>query len=211
MSKKSKALATYAERIGPEKKKAQKIHVESFVRDVTAGKVCFKNALELRAKMNAAGIKGLNHWWKAGRTWMRASDKNQYDLYFYDFALETLLKPAEREHMTKEVVRVCLHLANILEQPIKTVEQGAPLMQKCFVALGWDENGRRLIEHEHPPRNVFSEMEGRAAESMMLLRELKSKVPVETFDKTQAETFLKIWTPIYDEIGKDIKTCKTRV
>jgi hypothetical protein len=189
---------TYLERTAPDHVAAQRQNIESFVADVKAGKACFSEALEFRKQMNARGIKGINLIYRAGLAWQRASDKNQYDFYFYDFA-DTLLRPEDRPHVTREIVKVALHLANVLSAPVTTVEQAAPLVQKCFIALGFEVAGRRQLETAHPPRNIFSELVSEAKTARAVLCELKTGKPITDWNTDELDTFLREWKPVVDD------------
>jgi hypothetical protein len=189
--------ASYAERTAPDKLAAQKQNIADFVADVKSGRACFAQALELREQMNAAGIKGINHIYRAGKAWQRAADKNQYDFYFYDFA-DTLVKPEDREFLTRAVVKLALHLANTLPGEIKTVEQAAPLVQKCFIALGFELPGVRQIETAHPPANVFSELVGEFKSIDATWRKLDKECPIERWTTDQLDTALREARPVVE-------------
>ena len=204
ISKHETNLATYDERVASDKMAAQQRNVAAFIADVKAGKACFTTALELRAEMNRLGIKGLNLLWRAGKSWQLASDKNQYDFYFVDYVVGTpstgkeaglpgIIPKADGEFVSKEIVRFALHLANTLKEKITTVEQAAPLVQKCFIALGMEAAGTRQLENEHPPRNIFSELVSEAKSAYALFRELEEKRPMTDWDVVTLDTYLREW------------------
>lgn len=186
MTKKNNA--SYDEEIAPAKRAARAKQVAGFIADVKASETAL-------VECGRQGILGVNKMLAAGRKWIAAGDKNQYDMYFYDLA-ETLVNPADKKYLTRTIVKTAIHFATILTEPVKTVAEAAPHMQKLLFTFGLDTPGRRLLENEHPPRNIFSELVSEAKTACGYLRELELKSPIAEWDTMRLDTFIREWRPV---------------
>ena len=181
----------YDERIAPARAAARKKNIEGFVADVKASETAL-------LECGRQGIKSVNKMRDAGNKWIAAGDKNQFDMYFYDQA-ETLVAPGDRKYLTRNIVKTAIHLANVLVKPVQNVAEAAPHIQKCLFAFGLDTPGKRQIEDERPPRNIFSDLVSEAKTAFGYLRELEEKEPLVNWDAQRLDTFIREWLPITEK------------
>ena len=206
MSKKNKqelAIASYAERIAPEKRAVQIRHVHDTV-----------NHLE---KSEAKLIEGGKCWLdsveemrQAGLSWLAGSDKNQYDLYFYGF-IETLVKPEHRKILTREIVKTAIHFATVIPEPIKDLQTAFPFVKKVGDAFQQLRTQKRGLENEHIPPSLFAEFESVAKTACAKLRALEKDFPIERMDANALDVLIKEWMPVYEKIDAAIKLRKQKM
>ncbi len=195
---------TYNERAAAKRRKSQTTELAAFVTDVRAARASLVEALEHRTQMNRKGLQSVNRLRAAGLKWRVAADRNQYDMYFYDHAM-TLIKPADKDFLTPQIVKTALHFAMVLKEPVTTAEQAAPLMQKCLYAFELEPRALRQLENEHPPVNIFNQLVKDAKSVMASIRDLEETRPMSEWQPDELDLFLREWKPViekYEEIAR---------
>jgi hypothetical protein len=127
--------ATYDERIAPKKREAALAGIETFVEDVRGAQEDLNSSVEF-------GISAVNKMASAGKKWQAFSDRNQFDMGFYN-SMETLVKDADRKYVTPNIVTTALHLANVVKKPVKTVQEASEHIQKLMFAFEVVEKPQR--------------------------------------------------------------------
>ncbi len=121
------AMATYDERVAPDKRAAVQESIASAIGHLKASREALLQSV-------SEGKRSINEMRLAGVDWIRAQDKNQFDMPFYDHA-DTLIAPADREFVTPEIVKTAIHLARQLPNPVKTEADASAHVQKVLFAF----------------------------------------------------------------------------
>jgi hypothetical protein len=121
------SLATYDERVAPAKRAARDQSLKSFISHVKASMAATVESVE-------QGKKSVNEMRLAGMDWIQASDKEQFDMPFYDH-VDTLITAEDRKFISPDVVKTALQLARALPKPVSTPAETAEHIQKPLFAF----------------------------------------------------------------------------
>ncbi len=185
-------IATYAERIEPAKRMAKARHIQDTVTHIE------KSRDDLIAG-GRAFVSGVEELRLAGLSWLAGSDKNQYDLYFYNYA-ETLVEPEKRRLLTREIVKTAIHFATVIPEPIKELQIAMPFVQKAVMAFSMSKPVRRGIENAHVPPSLFAEFESLGKTACVKVRKLIGEYPLEDMNETELDVIIKEWLPVYEAV-----------
>ena len=175
----------YDERLAPERRAAMEAAAEGFVSDIKKSKAALSECVN-------QGKLAVNSLRAAGLKYNLASDKNQYDLYFFNH-FETMVRPEDRKLVTREVVKTAIHFAAVIENPVTSAAEAAPFIQKVQFAFGFDQPGKRQLENAHPPRNIFTELMNEAKTVDNLMGEWFSQKELRERDAEELDEFLRDW------------------
>lgn len=193
-AKTDNALAVYAERIEPEKRLVKQRHI-------TDAQHHAENCRDKFLEGGKCWIDGVEELRQCGLSWLAASDKNQYDLYFYNYA-ETLVKPEQRTVLTREVVKAAIHFATVIKEPIKDLQIAMPFVQKAVNAFAMSKANRRGVENAHIPPSLFAEFESGMKTACAKLRKLMDDCPIDGMDENALDVIIKEGEPIHDAVEK---------
>jgi hypothetical protein len=196
-------LATYSERIEPQVRAVKLRHVHDTIRHL-------ENAEGKLVEGGKAFVASVEEMRLAGVSWLAGSDKNQYDLYFYDW-METLVKPEQRKILNKEVVKTAIHFANVIKEPIEDLQTALPFVQKVGMAFAALRKKTRGIEDVHIPASEFAEFESSIKTLCVKLRKLEQQCPLESMDETALDVIIKEGQQVYEFVDKAIKLRKQKL
>lgn len=197
------SLATYCERIEPQVRHAKLRHIGDTIRHLEASQ-------EKLIEGGKAFVGSVEEMRLAGISWLAGSDKNQYDLYFYDW-METLVKPEQRKILNKEIVKTAIHFANVIKEPIEDLQTALPFVQKVGMAFAALRKKKRGNENAHIPESEFAEFESSIKTVCAKLLKLEKAVSVESMDDATLDVIIKEGKPVYDFVDKAIKLRKQKL
>ncbi len=194
MSRSKKSIATYSDNAQKLNRKAKAKLVNGFIVDVKHAQDDFTNSVRF-------GVAGVNRMRSAGLKWEEASNKDQYDMFFFR-SIEELAKPEERKYLTRNIVKAAIHTANGLKEPAKTATDAALFMQPILRAFQLSEPSHRGKEIAHE-RNAWAEFTSKATMIASMFPKLETKDgkpwPMAQWDVDYLDTFIRETKPLAEK------------
>lgn len=102
-------------------------------------------------------------------------------------------------------IKVCVHLASSMKQPIKTRDElraARSELQLVFHALGLGDSPKRKEIQQHHARNLFAEFVSSTASLSLLFDKIESEVPMEQWPADKLDEFMESARPIKEKIQR---------
>lgn len=193
------AVATYTERAGAMNKRARQLLVEEAGNLLLKAKHAAGNIGELQIfcinQMRAAGLK-IN----------QASGHEQliFNMEGTEFCRREIL-PYLPEGMDLKMVRACVHVANNLKEPIKTLDELRAAKRELQLVMESVELAtapkRDQIQTAHA-RNLFAAYVSTTCNFRMLLDKMETEEPMERWSPDKLDEFLENWQPLEERVAR---------
>jgi hypothetical protein len=165
-----------------------------------AGGTKLAEAIAVMAKVRGLEVVSLNALRAAGQDFIISSGREQLilDPAGMRFARQEIL-PHLPPQAKLDHIRLAVHLANILPEPIKTEDELRAVkreVQQMFTIFGLAEAPRRKELQNSHARNHYAEFVDRVASITMLVRRLEEEEPMENWSGEKLDEFLEDAAPI---------------
>jgi hypothetical protein len=165
-------------------------------------------AVEAKKEIEREKIRAFNELREAGIKLNEASGREQltFNLNGKDFVRKELLTHLP-DGMTLSQVQCCCHIANTVQEPVKTIEELRVEEEKMqpFFEEHFGESKKKIVLTSHAAKNLFSTIVTKTQDWSNIFDELVEEEPIEKWSGEQLDEFIEKTRPIVERRDQAIK------